>query len=356
MIINYQAFAAKGAANRRIYEELDELQSRRPIDVIKSVRPILIIDEPQKFGDKTESLFEEFNPLLTIRYSATHKKNKEYNKVYRLDAIDAYNQKLVKKINVKGIEILNNKSEDTYLFLDSVNISDKKDPQALMEIEVKTSTGTSRRLMRIKAGDDLYTKSGYLTSYKGYVISEIDGRYEYDKVCFTNGVEIKVGQAFGDVDQNQIIRIQIRETIRSHFEKERELYNLGIKVLSLFFIDEVAKYKDWSTGEALKGEYAQMFEEEYDKALSDYRTLIDQEYTKYLITGIQTSVAKDRYKTKWHGLNVEVDIYKGRHEGLNVLEIEFSNKEMFDNFQDKLEGCTDITGIEKYAAGKLAEV
>ena len=282
MIINYQAFAAKGAANRRIYEELDELQSRRPIDVIKSVRPILIIDEPQKFGDKTESLFEEFNPLFTIRYSATHKKNKEYNKVYRLDAIDAYNQKLVKKINVKGIEILNNKSEDTYLFLDSVNISDKKDPQALMEIEVKTSTGTSRRLMRIKAGDDLYTKSGYLTPYKGYVVSEIDGRYEYDKVCFTNGVEIKVGQAFGDVDQNQIIRIQIRETIRSHFEKERELYNLGIKVLSLFFIDEVAKYKDWSTGEALKGEYAQIFEEEYDKALSDYRTLIDQEYTKYL--------------------------------------------------------------------------
>ena len=281
MIINYQAFAAKGAANRRIYEELDELQSRRPIDVIKSVRPILIIDEPQKFGDKTESLFEEFNPLLTIRYSATHKKNKEYNKVYRLDAIDAYNQKLVKKINVKGIEILNNKSEDTYLFLDSVNISDKKDPQALMEIEVKTSTGTSRRLMRIKAGDDLYTKSGYLTPYKGYVVSEIDGRYEYDKVCFTNGVEIKVGQAFGDVDQNQIIRIQIRETIRSHFEKEKELYKSGIKVLSLFFIDEVVKYKDWSTGEALKGEYAQMFEEEYDKALSKYRTLIDKEYTEY---------------------------------------------------------------------------
>lgn len=281
MIINYQAFAAKGAANRRIYEELDELQSRRPIDVIKSVRPILIIDEPQKFGDKTESLFEEFNPLLTIRYSATHKKNKEYNKVYRLDAIDAYNQKLVKKINVKGIEILNNKSEDTYLFLDSVNISDKKDPQALMEIEVKTSTGTTRRLMRIKAGDDLYTKSGYLTPYKGYVVSEIDGRYEYDKVCFTNGVEIEVGQAFGDVDQNQIIRIQIRETIRSHFEKEKELYKSGIKVLSLFFIDEVVKYKDWSTGEALKGEYAQMFEEEYDKALSKYRTLIDKEYTEY---------------------------------------------------------------------------
>lgn len=283
MIINYQAFAAKGAANRRIYEELDELQSRRPIDVIKSVRPILIIDEPQKFGDKTESLFEDFKPLFTIRYSATHKKNKEYNKVYRLDAIDAYNQKLVKKINVKGIEVLNNKSEDTYLFLDSVNISQKHDPEAIMEIEVKSASGTTRKLMKIKAGDDLYTKSGYLTPYKGYVVSEIDGRYDqYDKVFFTNGVEIQVGQAFGDVDEEHITRIQIRETIRSHFEKEKELHKLGIKVLSLFFIDEVAKYKDWSTGEPLKGDYARMFEEEYTKALADYRTLFDKDYTDYL--------------------------------------------------------------------------
>ncbi len=283
MIINYQAFAAKGAANRRIYEELDELGSRRPIDVIKSVRPILIIDEPQKFGDKTESLFEDFKPLFTIRYSATHKKNKEYNKVYRLDAIDAYNQKLVKKINVKGIEILNNKSEDTYLFLDSVNISQKHDPEAIMEIEVKSSSGATRKLMKIKAGDDLYAKSGYLTPYKGYVVSEIDGRYDqYDKVFFTNGVEISVGQAYGDVDEEHITRIQIRETIRSHFEKEKELHKLGIKVLSLFFIDEVAKYKDWSTGEPLKGDYARMFEEEYTKALADYRTLFDKDYTDYL--------------------------------------------------------------------------
>jgi len=283
MIINYQAFNAKGTANRRIYEELDELQSRRPIDVIKSVHPILIIDEPQKFGDKTEELFNEFKPLFKVRYSATHKKGKEYNKIYRLDAIDAYNQKLVKKINVKGIEILHNKSEDSYLFLDSVNISQKHDPEAMMEIEVKTSNGVSRKLMKFKAGDDLYTKSGGLQQYKGYVISEIDGRYDqYDKVLFTNGVEIQVGQAIGDVDENHIIRIQIRETIKSHFEKEKELHKLGIKVLSLFFIDEVAKYKYYEDGFALKGEYAKIFEEEYNKALVDYRTLLDEEYVKYL--------------------------------------------------------------------------
>ena len=283
MIINHQAFGAKGAANRRIYEELDELQSRRPIDVIKSVRPILIVDEPQKFGDKTEELFEEFKPLFTVRYSATHKKNKEYNKIYRLDAIDAYNQKLVKKISVKGIEILNNKSEDTYLFLDSVDISQKHDPEARMEIEVKSTSGTSRKLMKIKAGDDLYAKSGGLTPYKGYVVSEIDGRYDqYDKVFFTNGVEIAVGQAFGDVDQEHIIRIQIRETIRTHFEKEKQLHSIGIKVLSLFFIDEVAKYKYYENSMALKGDYAKIFEEEYINALNDFRTLIDDDYNTYL--------------------------------------------------------------------------
>lgn len=283
MIINYQAFNAKSSANRKIYEELDELQSRRPIDVIKSVRPILIIDEPQKFGDKTESLFSEFKPLFTIRYSATHKKEKEYNKIYRLDAIDAYNQKLVKKINVKGIEVLNNKSENTYLFLDSVDISSKHDPVAKIEIEVKTSTGVTRKLMKIKAGDRLYDKSGELPEYKDYVVSEIDARYDqYDKVFFTNGEEIAVGQATGDVDADYITRIQIRETIHSHLEKEKELYKKGIKVLSLFFIDEVAKYKYYEDRTALKGEYAKMFEEEYIKALSEYRSIVDENYLKYL--------------------------------------------------------------------------
>jgi len=283
MIINYQAFNAKGTANRRIYEELDELQSRKPIDVIKSVRPILIIDEPQKFGDKTEELFDEFRPLFTLRYSATHKKGKEYNKVYRLDAIDAYNQKLVKKINVKGIELLNNKSEDTYLFLDSVDISQKHDPIARMEIEIKSQIGVKRTLRKFKAGDNLFDLSGGLEQYKGYTISEIDSRYEaYDKVFFTNGVEIAVGQAFGDIDDEYITRIQVRETIRSHFEKEKELNKLGIKVLSLFFIDEVAKYKYYEGSNAYKGNYALMFEEEYNKLVNEYRDLINDNYRNYL--------------------------------------------------------------------------
>lgn len=286
MIINYQAFNSEEKAkgnNKRIYKELDELQSRRPIDVINSVRPILILDEPQKISDKTEEKLKAFKPLFTLRYSATHKKEKEYNKIFRLDAIDAYNQYLVKKINVKGIELLHNKAEDTYLFLDSVNISNKQDPEAIIEIETKSATGVTRKLVKVKAGDNLYDKSGKLQQYKGYKVSEIDGRYDqYDKVVFTNGVEIQVGQAFGDVEQEHITRMQIRETIRTHFEKEQQLYKLGIKVLSLFFIDEVAKYKDWSTGQPLKGNYAKIFEEEYARALADYRTIFDDDYTKYL--------------------------------------------------------------------------
>ena len=285
MIINYQAFASKVTGNRKIYEELDELQSKRPIDVIKSVHPILIIDEPQKFGDKTEELFKEFNPLFKVRYSATHKKSKEYNKVYRLDAIDAYNQKLVKKIDVRGIEVLHDKSENTYLFLDSVDVSTKSDPVANLEIEVKSSSGVTRKLMKIKAGDDLYTKSGKLQQYKGYKVSEIDSRHEeYDKVCFTNGKMIQVGQARGNIEQEYVVRMQIRETIKSHLRKEKELFKKGIKVLSLFFIDEVAKYKYYEDSHALKGDYAKIFEEEYDKAVMEYIDLLDDEYLEYLRT------------------------------------------------------------------------
>ena len=283
MIINYQAFNAKGVANRKIYEELDELQSNKPIDIIKSVRPILIVDEPQKFGDKTEELFKEFNPLFIVRYSATHKKNKEYNKIYRLDAIDAYNQKLVKKINVKGIELINNKSENTYLFLENIDVSKKNAPVANMEIEVKTKSGIKRVLKKIHINDDLYELSNKIASYKGYKVLEIDARNEeYDQVEFVNGIVIKSGQAMGDIDSQYIIRIQIRETIKSHLLKEKELYNKGIKVLSLFFIDKVANYKEYDqNNNIIKGEYAKIFEQEYLEALNEYLE-IDDDYSKYL--------------------------------------------------------------------------
>lgn len=282
MIINYQAFNTRSKENRKIYEELDELQSRKPIDVIKSTNPILIVDEPQKMG-KTEELLKEFNPLFILRYSATHKDDFKYNMIYRLDAVDAYNQKLVKKINVKGIEILNDKSESTYLYLEGVEIS-KSDPVARIEMEVKSATGTKKVMKTLKQGANLYEISDGLEQYKGYVISEIDARNsQYDKVSFTNGKELITGQVIGNAEENYMARIQIRETIKSHFEKEREFYKKGIKVLSLFFIDEVAKYKIYDESKkAHNGEYAKIFEEEYNNIYNEYYNFLDEDYKKYL--------------------------------------------------------------------------
>lgn len=282
MIINYQAFNTRSKENRKIYEELDELQSRKPIDVIKSTNPILIVDEPQKMG-KTEELLNEFNPLFILRYSATHKDDFKYNMIYRLDAVDAYNQKLVKKINVKGIEILHNKSESTYLYLEGVEIS-KSDPVARIEMEVKSSTGTRKVMKTLKKGANLYELSDGLEQYKGYVISEIDARNsQYDKVSFTNGEELITGQVIGDAEEEYMARIQIRETIKSHFEKEKEYYKKGIKVLSLFFIDEVAKYKVYDENKkAHNGEYAKIFEEEYNNIYNEYYNFLDDDYKKYL--------------------------------------------------------------------------
>ena len=282
IIMNYQAFNTKSKANRRIYEELDELQSRRPIDVIKSTNPILIIDEPQKMG-KTEEILKEFNPLFILRYSATHKDKFKYNMIYRLDAVDAYNQKLVKKINVKGIELLHNKSESTYLYLDRVEIS-KSNPIAYIEIETKSSSGVSRKIKKLNVGSNLYELSGELEEYKGYVVSEIDARNSsYDKVSFINGKVITTGQIIGDAREDYMARIQIRETIKSHFEKERKYFEKGIKVLSLFFIDEVAKYKIYDENKkSHNGEYAKIFEEEYNNILNEYYDLIDENYKKYL--------------------------------------------------------------------------
>lgn len=282
MIMNYQAFNTKSKGNRRIYEELDELQSRKPIDVLKATNPILIIDEPQKMG-KTEEMLKEFNPLFILRYSATHKDKFKYNMIYRLDAVDAYNQKLVKKINVKGIELLHNKSEDTYLYLDRVEIS-KSDPVAYIEIETKSSTGVTKKTKKFSVGANLFELSGGLEEYKGYVISEIDARNSsFDKVSFTNGFELTTGQVIGDAEESYMPRIQIRETIKAHFEKEREYYKKGIKVLSLFFIDEVAKYKVYNENKkAHNGEYAKIFEEEYNNVYNEYYNFIDEEYKAYL--------------------------------------------------------------------------
>ncbi|MCT2109316.1 DEAD/DEAH box helicase family protein [Dietzia cinnamea] len=260
MIINIQAFNSSGKDNRRIYDVLDDFQSRRPIDVIKANRPIVIIDEPQKIGaDKSLASLAEFNALMVLRYSATHKV--EHTKVHRLDALDAYNQKLVKKIAVRGITVKGLAGTTAYLYVDAIEIAKGANPRARVEIEVQTKTGIKRQVKRLDKGDNLHDISGGIEAYKGLFITNIDANR--DALELSNGDVVIPGQlADRDVTEETKRRIQIREVIRAHLDKERELFSRGIKVLSLFFIDEVAKYRNYDREDTL-GEYARIFEEEY---------------------------------------------------------------------------------------------
>jgi type III restriction enzyme len=265
MVINIQAFNATGKDNRRIYDELDDFQSRKPIDVISSNRPILILDEPQKMeGKKTLKALERFKPLMILRYSATHRTT--HNKIHRLDALDAYNQKLVKKIAVRGIAVKGLAGTNAYLYLESIEIS-KKAPVARIEMEVRQGGGIKRIVKRLERGKDLFVESNELDQYRGFVIAQIDAAR--DTVEFTNGHVLSAGDATGDITEMAIRRIQIREAIRAHLEKEQVLFAQGIKVLSLFFIDEVAKYRDYSQADD-QGEYARIFEEEYEQLKAEY--------------------------------------------------------------------------------------
>lgn len=265
MIINIQAFNATGKDNRRIYEELDDFQSRRPIDVISNNQPILILDEPQKMeGAKTLEALKKFSPLMILRYSATHRKT--HNKIHRLDALDAYNQKLVKKIAVRGVSVKGLSGANPYLYLEAIEIS-KKDPVARIEIEVRQKKGIKRVTRKLELGQDLFDKSNKLEQYRDFVVSHIDANQ--DIVEFKNGCTLSLGDVVGDTTEETTRRIQIREAIKAHFEKEQQLFHKGIKVLSLFFIDEVVKYRDYSQPDEC-GEYAKIFEEEYQRIKLEY--------------------------------------------------------------------------------------
>jgi type III restriction enzyme len=280
MVINVQAFAARGADNRRIYEVLDDFQSRRPIDVISANRPILIMDEPQKMeGTQALKSLEEFKALMVLRYSATHKTT--HNKIHRLDALDAYNQKLVKKIAVRGIAVKGLAGTAGYLYLQSIEISSKKPPEARVEYEQKLAGGNIKRIVKkLSKGDNLFDLSNQLDQYRdGFVVSDINANT--DTLSFTNGLELNVGDATGDVTEAALRRIQIREAIKAHFDKEQALFQQGVKVLTLYFIDEVAKYRDYTSADE-KGDYARIFEEEYNQYLNEVLDLDETPYIRYL--------------------------------------------------------------------------
>lgn len=303
MIINTQAFNSsfdeenskdkvvkgktKKADNtaRIIFDKRDEFGSRRPIDVLSQCHPIMIIDEPQSVlgvdkGNKTRKGLALFKPLFTLLYSATHRKGDIYNMMFRLDAIDAYNQKLVKKIEVKGIKQIGSTATNGYVYLEEIIIS-KGNPQARISFDVKTATGTKQTSKVVGEQFDLYAQSGELNEYKNnFIVERIDG--VEGSVRFVNGLVLHEGDAVGVVNEDYLRRIQIRETIRTHLERERQLFGQKIKVLSLFFIDHVDNYRLYE-GPETKGKFAKMFEEEYRNVLSELMpTFGDEAYLRYL--------------------------------------------------------------------------
>ena len=283
MIINSQAFNAKGKDARRIYMKLDEFRSRRPIDIIAKTNPILIIDEPQSVeGKQTKERLKEFQPLFTLRYSATHKSDSIYNMVYRLDAMEAYNKRLVKKISVKGITESGTTATESYVYLESINLS-KAAPTATIQFDYKGANGIRKVSRTVGIGYNLYDNSGQLDEYRNnFVVKQIDGRD--DSVEFLNGIRIYAGDVIGKVSEEHLRRIQIRETILSHIQRERQLFHKGIKVLSLFFIDEVDHYKRYETsGQPQNGIFADIFEEEYRDIVENLQPeLGDDDYIQYL--------------------------------------------------------------------------
>lgn len=332
MIINSQAFNAKGKDARRIYMKLDEFRSRRPIEMIAKTNPVLIIDEPQSVeGPATKEGLKRFNPLLTLRYSATHKADSIYNMVYRLDAMEAYNKKLVKKIAVKGITEAGGNAASSYIYLESINLSQAA-PTATISIDCKTAGGAIRRKnFTVGEGCNLYSLSNELGEYRnGFVVKRIDGRDDF--IEFLNGTKIHAGEVIGEVSEDQIRRIQIRETILSHIDRERRLFSMGIKVLSLFFVDEVANYREYADGLAVNGKYADMFEEEYRDIVSNMqREIGDEEYMAYL-EAIQPSKTHAGYFSidkKGRMTNSRVtDKREGTSDDINAYDLIMKNKEL----------------------------
>lgn len=348
MIINMQAFntafkeGANNKASRKMYSRRDDFGSQMPIDVIAQCNPIIILDEPQKMeGPATKKALERFNPLFTLNYSATHRT--KHNTVYALDALDAYNKKLVKKIEVKGFELHNLQGIDSYLFLQEVRVFKDKPPVAVVDFEVMQVNGPKRKTTVLHVKDDLYHLSGKMNQYKGYVISEINP-YGQGSVTFTNGVTIEGHKVFGDMSEIDKRRIQIRETILAHFEKEEKLFSRGIKTLSLFFIDEVANYRQYDAdGNEVLGEYGRIFEEEYNKVFDDMLlSLMDSDYKRYL-----ERVADDVHKVHTGYFSVDkkgksVDSKKpkkgeesaGDDDAMRAYDLIMKNKERLLSFDE----------------------
>ncbi len=340
MIINTQAFAAsmkeggRRKESRIIYSKRDEFGSRRPIDVIAANHPIIIMDEPQKMeGNATQAGVKRFNPLFVLNYSATHRT--KHDTIYALDALDAYRQKLVKRIQVKGFEVKNLHGTGGYMYLDDIVLSPKHPPMARIEIETKTASGSIvRKIKTFGVGDSLRAESD-LAEYDGFVVSEINVN---GYVVFLNGEKIRRGEVVGDTNEQSMQRVQIRETIKSHFAKERQLFKRGIKCLSLFFIDEVAKYKSYDEdGNEVKGVFQKIFEDEYARLLNDELQIFDEDYNKYLLRFTPQEVHRGYFSIDKKTNRVtdgKIEKKTGMSDDISAYDLILKNKERLLSFEE----------------------
>ena len=279
MVINIDAFRKsfidpkKKNKTNIIHRYHDRFNGSKPIECIQDTNPIVIIDEPQSVDTtyKSEKALASLNPLCTLRFSATH--IKKYHMIYKLDSVDAYEQKLVKQIEVAGIEI---KYAHNRAYIKLLSVNNKKNPiTAKLEIESQLKNGRiKRKIITVSSGANLLDikYSGGRDVYDGYIIENIycNKGNEYINFC-SNPDILKLGQTFSDVDPDDYKRLQIRKTIEEHLNKEKHLHPKGIKVLSLFFIDRVSNYRFYDNfGNPQKGKYAMMFEEEYSRAIKKY--------------------------------------------------------------------------------------
>lgn len=351
MVINMQAFNAsmkeggRSKESRIIFSERDEFGSRRPIDVISALRPIVILDEPQKMGGKaTQDGIRQFNPLFALHYSATHRER--HDLVYSLDALDAYNQRLVKRIEVKGFELHNMRGTDGYLYLQDIIVSKNRPPIARIEYKKLSAVGgVTTAVGSFNENDDLHPASGGLEAYRdGWriapdgIVPDQDDRLGY--VRFLNGETLRKGQVLNDGSEADMRRIQIRETILSHLQKEEHLWARGIKCLSLFFIDEVAKYRQYDEeGNEVDGEYARVFEEEYDRCVQWFlqgRLDDGHGYLAWLRTTWGHSVHKGYFSIDKHGRSIDSKLKRGSDESddVNAYDLILKNKERLLSFEE----------------------
>lgn len=340
MIINTQAFntslkeGAKNKEARIIYSLRDDFNTRRPIDVIAANRPIIIMDEPQKMeGAATQKALRNFHPLFVLNYSATHKTS--HNCIYALDALDAYREKLVKKIQVKGITLLNLQGTSCYIYFDSIVLSKNHAPQVKLEIDVNDKSGIHRRILLFNQYDNLYVSSKNLEEYRNFVITDIIP--ERNTVIFQNGDHLCKGDVMGDVSEETLQRVQIRETIKSHFAKEEMLFRQGIKTLSLFFIDEVSNYKTYDEeGNAVPQRLWKVFEEEYTNFLNEHLSFFDDDYQRYLRQFSAKQVHNGYFSVDKKGHSINSTLKRGENysSDISAYDLILKNKERLLSFDE----------------------